>query len=65
METVSRSQVRIIYGRRSSLVLGATQTFVALGVLYLAHNYFFYVESVTVSWRCSAYCVPLASFLFV
>ena len=65
---VSRSRVRMIYGRRSSLLLGATQIGVGLAVLMVnlvisttydgdGVNDLLFVENVMVSWRCSAYYV--------
>jgi len=69
---VSQAQVRMIYGRRSSLLLGGTQIGVGLAVLMvnlvIRSTYDGYdggrlivYETIAVSWRCSAYCVPLAS----
>ena len=66
---VSRSRIRMIYGRRSPILLGVTQIFVGFAVLVVnaviinMYGVFgmtdvIFVETVAVSWRCSAYCVP-------
>ena len=67
---VSRSQVRMIYGCKSSLLLGATQIGVGLAVLMVnlvilatydgyGLNDLFLYENVSVSVRCSAYYIAL------